>query len=369
MKKKISNTIIIIKDLLNFFKVFIDIFREYSSSLFKNNIPKYKITGQGSIKIPKNFNYTSSNDFVIVIQGPIYGEFTIQTINFYKKIFPNIHIIVSTWVGLDCKILEKLKLLDIILIENEDVCHSYDNQNRMIASTYAGISAAIKNNPNSFLIKHRGDQRLTNINWLRNIEDLLFSFPARDLVGSKFRIGSISSCSGKLRPFMIGDQFQFGHITDMFELWSAPYLEIGLSQLFNYFNFDGYIKYGFGIKADNYLVGHYIKRNNLDFDFSLEDSNKFWAAKGIIIDADSVGFCWARKELNKKMELFYDCNPFNGSLSPNGGISKMNFSDWLHIYRTGKLSYSFFSPEIWAVKDVVNGMPFYDITSIGELKN
>jgi hypothetical protein len=369
MIKILTKFRIFLRDIKFFIKFIILFIYEYFFSLNKLLIPKFKV-------ISPIFNFTDvtprrdvTSTFVIIFQGPFYGKFTLDTIDLYKRLYPDIGIIFSTWKGLPEDIILKLRKSDVILLLNDDVCHSYDNQNRMIASTYAGLIHASKIYPNSFAIKHRGDQRLTSFDWVRNIEDLLLSYPAINSFGSAFRIGSLSACSGKLRPYMLGDQFQFGHIDDLLELWSAPFVEEGLHQLFKYFKFDGFTKYGFGIKADNYLIGHYIMRKGIKLDFSLEDSNKFWSSKGIIIDAHSVGFFWARKEFDKKIESFFDCNPFNGSVSYNCGVSALSFSDWLHIYRTGKLSYDGLKPEIWIVENVKNKLPIYKILSIGGFAN
>jgi hypothetical protein len=369
MHKTLIKIRVLSSDIIIFFKVFITIIIQYIASINKLSIPSYKIVSPAFNCSFKKEHSEIASTFVVVFQGPVFGKFTIETIDFYRKIHPELKIIVSTWLGLPVEINKELNKRNVIILENRDVLHSYDNQNRMISSTFAGIAHAKKLYPDSFVIKHRCDQRLTHFDWLRNIEDLLLSYPAKNSIGTPFRIGSISVCSGKLRPYMLGDQFQFGHIEDMMELWSAPNVEIGLHQLFDYFEFNGFIKNGFGIKADNYLIGYYIRKKGLKFDFSLVDSNKFWAAKGIVIDANSVGFHWARKEFNKKLESYVDCNPFNGSLSNSHGVSCMSFADWLHIYRTGSLSYNGLMPEVWIVKCIDNGLPTYQIVNIGGISD
>jgi hypothetical protein len=47
----------------------------------------------------------------------------------------------------------------------------------------------------------------------------------------------------------------------------------------------------------------------------------------------------------------------------------MSFADWLHIYRTGLLTYSGLTPEVWSVKKVENGLPTYNINSVGGLSD
>jgi hypothetical protein len=360
---KVRDIVISLYIILRAFTVIIF---DYISSIYKLHLPRYRIVSGGlNCYRCKPYHDHIESLFVIVFQGPVFDEFTIETIQLYRKSYPELKIIVSTWKGLSSSATLRLRELKVDVILSDDVEHSYDNQNRMIHSSLAGLRLAKLYAKDCFVIKQRCDQRLTQHGWLSYIESLILTFPSNNWGASRYRIGSLSSCSGKLRPFMLGDQFQFGHIDDMIMLWDVPFIENGIQELFNYFGFSGYLKNGFGIKADNYLLGHYIKKNNKKLDFSLTDSIQFWSEKGIVADAHSVGFFWARKELSKKLEVVYDNNPFNGSLSNNSGSSPMTFSNWLQIYRTGKYPIEEFSPEKWVVNGFRCGIPFYQITSLG----
>lgn len=357
----------VITNSLKIFVIYFELLYDYIKGFGITAIPRYKIVShrmhfRRCAYQPREFQ------FVIVFQGPIFGEFTTTTIRQYKKFFPSVDIVVSTWEGTDRSLIQALENSGAIVLLNTDVAHSYDNQNRMIASTAAGLRCAAERHPGSILIKHRGDQRCQNEMWLRNIENTLTLFEANCSLGSKYRLGSVSSCSGKLRPFMLGDQFQFGHASDMVSLWSAPNVEVGLPELFRSLRFNNYLKYGFGIKADNYLVSHYLLRNNVPFDFTLQDSVNFWRTKGIVLDDAAVGLSWIRKEYDKKIESVLDVNPFNGSIGKNQGITTLSFYDWLHIYKNGDFDFQYLKAEVWAVKSMVNGLPVYQIEDIGGLK-
>ena len=78
------------------------------------------------------------------MQGPIILEenLTLETLKFYKNIFPENQLILSTWKNEEIKSIEKLKNLDIEVILNEKPSFAgIANINYQIVSTSSGIKA------------------------------------------------------------------------------------------------------------------------------------------------------------------------------------------------------------------------------------
>ena len=73
------------------------------------------------LKYPSDFlnsNSNSSDDIVIVIQGPIMDSFTYETVKYYNKVFNEAVIVLSTW-KLDSEIKNKFDKLKVEVLENE----------------------------------------------------------------------------------------------------------------------------------------------------------------------------------------------------------------------------------------------------------
>ncbi len=166
----------------------------------------------------------------IVMQGPLAkkDDFTINTVRIYKKLYPGIIVIVSTWEGENPEYIRQLN--------NESNCrvicskapeHSgLLNLNYQITSTMAGLREA-KNLGREYVFKSRTDNRISTKGVFEFLYSILDSYPVDKAIAyQKYRIvaGAEPRYGSMFSPFWFSDQFGFGYIEDMLKYWD--YLQL-----------------------------------------------------------------------------------------------------------------------------------------------
>ena len=102
------------------------------------------------------------NEVAVLLQGIVRTEdnFTVDTIKFYKKIFPNAIIIVSTWKGEKSEVVESMRKAGAVVLlleplEDTGCC----NINAQLKCAKEGIRYAKELGVN-YIMKTRTDQRI-----------------------------------------------------------------------------------------------------------------------------------------------------------------------------------------------------------------
>lgn len=173
-----------------------------------------------------------SKDFSVVIQGPIVGkksdsaenQQTQQCIDSIRRHLPDAEIIISTWKGEETDHLTADKILfsedpGAVTYNDFELKNTYNNNNRQIVSTFAGLQQASRR----YSIKMRADLRLENTNFFEFLEKYTevnrFHFlKQRILVSTYF------SRNPEKLPLLyhISDLFQIGLTEDLMALWNIP---------------------------------------------------------------------------------------------------------------------------------------------------
>lgn len=173
--------------------------------------------------------YCSGNHSVklgIILQGPIItkNNFTIETIKIYRKIFPHVMIIVSTWEGGGQEIKKEIQMIDNVeLIESKQPKHAGNlNLNYQCISTQAGLKTAKKNNID-FVLKTRSDMRIMHPGIIDELHNLVkqYSCGNDNILKQKYRL--IVFNAYVFRPYNFSDFYVFGHINDMINYWNTTY--------------------------------------------------------------------------------------------------------------------------------------------------
>lgn len=152
----------------------------------------------------------------IVMQGPlrIEEDFTLETVRFYKKEYPNVLVIVSTWNGEDDDTLLQLrKEPNCVLIQNKLPESPGDgNINFQRVSSYYGMCEAIRHNK-KYVLKTRTDTRIT----MPGIFDsLVFMLKANPICeGSVQNERVIFFNASAFLPFNESGTFYFGEANDL----------------------------------------------------------------------------------------------------------------------------------------------------------
>lgn len=175
------------------------------------------------------------NDIGIVIQGPIRIEddFTEKIVVWYRQLYPNIPIVVSTWKDkVDSKFKDICSRYSIFLLENDEPEYAGRfNVNYQLKSSLEGVKFLKSRTNVKYVLKSRSDQWFTRCDFLLYLKGLLDMYPVRsDVVKSRF----VMNMSGNF-PFFFADQFAFGDISDIFNLYSAPYETNEFSYLANHY--------------------------------------------------------------------------------------------------------------------------------------
>ena len=163
-------------------------------------------------------------EVAIVMQGPLdrQKDFTMNTLEIYRHLFPRAVLILSTWTSEKSKHLEKIADLGVHIILTEPLEGSQTtNLMRQIATTQAGIRHAKKLGV-QFVLKVRTDQRFYSPEALKYFHDVLNQFPIETTSRAKGRVLFASRNSFVERPLSASDFLQFGHVEDIEALWNAP---------------------------------------------------------------------------------------------------------------------------------------------------
>lgn len=149
----------------------------------------------------------------IVIQGPIISRTTLEICKFYKKIYPQVRIVLSTWESEDIEPFQGLQDERFAIIQSEkpDV-PGPSNINLQIKSSIAGINH-LKDQGCTHILKTRTDMLLSNPTFLNYLIWTHSKGKRHALVFSSFN-------SFLFRLFSPTDQVMFGEATDITRFWS-----------------------------------------------------------------------------------------------------------------------------------------------------
>ena len=161
---------------------------------------------------------SSLPSYAVILQGPIMEQdnFTLETIRFYHKVFPDGKLIVSTWDTAPVSQLKALKKEGAeIVLSKLPKMSGLMNVNYQFASTLAGIRKA-KELGCEYVFKTRSDQRIYRNNAYEMMYALLKQFPCKKQDIQRERIIFMASREGNmLWSCHYNDCLAFGTIKDM----------------------------------------------------------------------------------------------------------------------------------------------------------
>ena len=165
------------------------------------------------------------DDAAVVIQGSIAYEnnYTAETIKFYRSIYPHVPIILSTWRGEATDSFRRVcEKNSVVILENElPEERALGNVNLQLKSSLEGVRFVRENTSAKFVLKTRTDQRINYSGFLVYFKNLLKTFPPKDdrLRERIILLGSQTT----IYPFNFHDFLAFGHVEDIFKLYSIPF--------------------------------------------------------------------------------------------------------------------------------------------------
>lgn len=292
-----------------------------------------------------------------ILQGPLNLEddFTLNTIILYKKLFPGMQIVVSTWTNEDSNTIDKIRSLDVTVIQNHyPEKRGAGNINLQLKSSYEG-ALFLNRCGCSYIIKTRTDQRVLANDMLNYFEELFCVFPIRNeyIEKQNERLIFISyGKSYKYLPFGLCDFLVCGKAKDILNYYSTrynldwpddyhkllkkeedifysyitsylePYINKNPYECIPLFN-ESYFKY---MCAECYIAYNYFNKyirmisinENLYLDYLF-----FLSQFSIVIDSASLELYWNKYDLYQTQQ--------ENSLDY---LSKLDFKKWLNIYNS-----------------------------------
>ena len=170
----------------------------------------------------------------IVIQGPIIvsDDFTLNTVNWYKRLYPKCKIIVSTWENSNLIAVKKIEEAGAAVVLSQlPTISGLGNINYQIVTTRAGIEAAKKMDA-KYILKTRSDQRIYKLYFLEYFITLINHYKItndeRKYPGSRILALHTMAGGDMFIPYFIADFLYFGAIEDIDNLF-----DINLDQTIN----------------------------------------------------------------------------------------------------------------------------------------
>jgi hypothetical protein len=268
-----------------------------------------------TLDVKKNFNkYVSYDDLgsdtAILIQGPYISkaDFTYNTLLLYRKIYPKIRILLSTWedsIQSDVRFnLEKHNIE--ILINSKPEYFGVQNINLQIKSTAAGLKF-LRSKGVLFVLKTRTDQRFYSAaNYLKhmisNIERISGN-RFNDCIRYKFFVCNLNMY--RYRKYIVSDMFMFGNICDMLKFWDIPFQRRALAYFIK--NPEFYLNKN----AEAYLIHCFFKTIEFFPSDTQLDSDRFIKNYFSLIEKDALKLFWFKNNHFFENEYVYHENTSN----------------------------------------------------------
>lgn len=296
--------------------------------------------------------YRNFENVGIVLQGPVMHEdnFTVETIRMIREWYPDICIVLSTWIGslLDNERSEVEKY-KCIVIESEQTPEEFKGKNEKIGHMNNQILSSrvgteyLRNNGIEYAMKIRSDLRIYKADFVPYLLNTLKIYK-RSLVNIAF------SNSMYNVPFHMSDFVWFGEIESIKQMYSIPYRnDSDLKEIVKFVEGEDYEKYkkefnelrttAFSLDTDwfnechinkrfliqyheeIYLPYHYWKSMNLKEENNLLETYYKFLANVIVIDEYYLQIYW-NKNLYSIIQSDY-----------SQVIEKrLSHSKWLEIY-------------------------------------
>jgi hypothetical protein len=307
----------ILKNVVNFKGVTIGTLEKILGSYIT-----YHLRPKASADIDISADTLNTNSKVaIIIQGPLLKKdnFTLNTIQIYKKFFSNYQIILSTWKDEDNDYLNEMRNEQIEIILNDKPSFpGIQNINYQILSTRNAVNKAREIGVD-YVLKTRTDIRLYNPNSIEFLVNLLKTFPPVKESGQNKRIAFPSLNTFKYRPYSVTDIVMFGETNDMMDYWSVSFDTRTTSPADVLIGDFSRARLG-----EIYLSTNYLEKIGRELKWTISDSWDAFASCFCIFDAQSIGLYWNKHDRNRE----YRRSRYNVTRNDQ----ELNFAEWLNIF-------------------------------------
>lgn len=262
-------------------------------------------------------------EFAVVMQGPLVlqDEYTEQTLALYRRLHPEIKLILSTWKGESQNVLNRLAQLGIHVVQSDPPAQrGMWNLNLQIISTMAGLRVA-KSLGCSFAVKTRTDQRMLRPDFPSTFLGLAEAFSLKSTGIQNGRIQVASMNSYRFRPYSLSDMLVAGALQDLIVYWDLPLNDERRTPAdYSGITLDRFIE----LRSPEYLlVENYSRRIGRNILNTLEDYHDLVKDSFLIIDQEMLDLTWAKSAWSLE---YQDRNYLQKTASEN-----WTFSSWIAL--------------------------------------
>ena len=307
--------------------------------LLKKSIGKLKKNSEDFIMkgICKSFN-NENYDISFHLEPKIRKEenFTFNTVCYYKNIYPDAVIIVSTWDDEEKEELKKLEKAGATIVLNQKPQYSGQlNINFQLVSTQGGIQYA-KELGVEYVAKTRTDQRINKRDIFEYLINMLTLFNVDEKSSQKKRIVTLSMTYGNMfYPYFMSDFFYFGTTEDMLTLFD---IKLDDRQRFVMPPNSTRREYSEKMYAPEvYILKQYLIKMGCVGDGSIKD---YWEGISkflICLDMKTLDIKWPKYDGKYRLHTYYG-EYFNDDDKRKLKTENFDFVNWFNLYM-GTLKY------------------------------
>lgn len=264
----------------------------------------------------------------IVMQGPIVHnhDFTLETLKIYRKRFPKIIIILSTWENYSKDELDMFRIIDVRIIENTKPKYSgFANINLQIESARNGVLRANEMGA-QYCLRTRTDQRIYRHDFIQYFISLIKIFPTQNSKKLKGRLISVSLNTFKYRLYGVTDMLTFGYIEDMLLFWNVEYDlrkkdEIDLGQ--------SVLDWSRARTCEVYLTTKFLEKIRHTPLYTLKDSWDVFSKYFCVVDRSSIDLFWYKYNRWDENQRYVNSN--------RKLDEELAFSDWINMVNNNSI--------------------------------
>jgi hypothetical protein len=257
----------------------------------------------------------------MVLQGPLLLEhhFTVETIKLYRKLFPDLSLVVSTWVGESGDEVESLRRAGAHVLQNEKPSIAGNgNVNMQLVSAQAGIAYA-HDIGCQYILKSRTDYRIYDQHFFLNAMSLFSAFPLSENCRAQQRDRILIFDDMNLyRLYTVHDRNMFGSATDMLNYWSAP-----LDQRSDLGKGESPLDLAKAGVCESYYLARYMELLNRPLHWTLDDYWDILKDYFIVMDHGAADMYWCKHNRYAEYRMRH--------YSFDSNFAVLGFHEWLRI--------------------------------------
>jgi hypothetical protein len=259
----------------------------------------------------------------IVIQGKLLtdDDFTRQTVIYYRQMFPNCPLFVSTWNDEDQTLVASLEAAGAtVLLSEPPPCKGPSHLNYQICSTFAGLRAADKAGC-EYVLKTRTDTRIYATNVADFLVGLIDQFPVSGTQEQRGRLAILDCATRLFIPHHPSDILMFGYTADMLSFWDTPLiLQPEIAKRSRFSNFGEIIN---SLIPEVYLCQQYLRRIGYSCEPALDSWWQCLADLFVVVDRAAIEHFWFKYNYPQEHRAAPDAHLRSEALC--------SFRDWLGI--------------------------------------